>query len=389
MKDIDFDELDRAVSSLMGSVPKDEPKKSDEPSAGPDTTDAATSTSDAPQASTDAGETTSAPVAEPPVSPVSSATPASDVPKAQESENEPAAETAPASAPATPAASPPPSRGRFMDMVRPSARDTKRPAPSSPASRQGVTLQPTGTAALSGSAETVQQPETKPAQNIGNLNMGAGEPIEDTAAPARAETPAEPVEDTTPLTSPFLPDAKVEKRPLGRPAETTSPVELSGEPAKEAGIAGTEPSAADPTGQEDKDAQLPEQPLPAELDSTLLSIETSTEHLPQENQLTETPAVPETPEPATPAATENVTPAPDPTPAADPIRTVPAATSIPQQYKVQTEAHEETPVGGIYDTQPLNHPAEKKPGWLLIVAIIAILVLGAAGGAAVYYLGLL
>lgn len=72
MKDIDFDELDRAVSSLMGAVPKDEPK-----------TDDATS-SDIPPADTAVSSDSPEPAA---------SNPQSDAPAASK-------------------------RGRYMDMVR-------------------------------------------------------------------------------------------------------------------------------------------------------------------------------------------------------------------------------------------------------------------------------
>ena len=55
-----------------------------------------------------------------------------------------------------------------------------------------------------------------------------------------------------------------------------------------------------------------------------------------------------------------------------------AVTSIPQQYKVQQPIESaEAPAGAIYDTQPLAHPAKKKPGWLWAVYILVIALVGA------------
>ncbi len=440
MKDIDFDELDRAVNSLMGTAPKGEPtKNADEAATSDDATTSATtvegtevpapsSTPGEPEVSKPAEEVTPTPELVPQPEPADSPAP---TPSAEGEHNEQKAFQEAAAEPDTQATETPrasaasaavPSRGRFMDMVRPSARDTNRPAPSLPISRRGTTLQPSASAMVTAPSDSTEKPTdtasdqsaaATPAQDIESLTAGS-EPMEDTTT-APAKTPAEPADNTAPLDSPFLPDAKVEKRPLGRPAEPAEPaapaVDLSGELAKEKSDTETPSIDAPPVTEpaKDKDAQLPEQPLPAELDSSLLSIETDTTTATQPEEkpaaeAAEAPKVPETSE--TKAAltpdtnTEKAPPATSATPEAsgagstppatmpDPIRTMPS-TSIPQQYKLQTEAKEESPVGGIYDTQPLAHPAEKKPGWMLIVAIVAILILGAAGGAAVYYLGLL
>lgn len=118
----------------------------------------------------------------------------------------------------------------------------------------------------------------------------------------------------------------------------------------------------------DKDAQLPEQPLPAELDSKLLSIETSTEGLPG--------GAPQAVAPAAAAA---------PAAASHPS----SSTASPAQPAASQPKEDEGSEGAIYDTstyhQPLAHPTKKKYDWALVVAIAAIVLLGIAGGVAVYY----
>jgi hypothetical protein len=175
------------------------------------------------------------------------------------------------------------------------------------------------------------------------------------------------------MASPFLPDAKVEKRPLGRPTDptefesTSSSDEISMTPA---GIVSDNLSP-------NPDAQLPEQPLPAELDSKLLDIETSTASLPGESTAPSSVPVKSNSESSSSSVGSN--------------KSLSSA-SIPQQYKVQPKVSDANASGTIYDTasyhQPLAHPPKKKPGWLWVVAIILILLLGAAGGAVAYYLGL-
>lgn len=386
MKDIDFDELDRAVSSLMGTVPQDENKD--------DTGDSVTVHQKPAFASVEEPATSMQPKSEdntPPTTQEESAI----VPV---TESAPAEEKAPESAVsrASRQVSSPPSRGRFMDVVRPS-RDMHKPL--SPTSRQGVTLQP------SDSRRSLGQSASEASEDSSNdveARLTATQAVvpdekEDTASTAALNRPvfeaspmplqaeSEETDDTSPLSSPFLPDAKVEKRPLGRPVEASL---TQGQDAEDIVQNITE---AAPSGEQtifaDTDAQRPEQPVPAELDSTLLRIETSTAAV----------------ESSEPVGDGNMTAAPVPTTEASvatPIsaatsslpaqaqRTM-AATSIPQQYKLEATPTQDAPASAIYDTQPLAHPAKSRPGWVFILAIIGILVLGALGGAAVYYLGLI
>jgi hypothetical protein len=66
--------------------------------------------------------------------------------------------------------------------------------------------------------------------------------------------------------------------------------------------------------------------------------------------------------------------------------------SIPQQYKEEPSTGD-AKNGAIYDTdtyhhQPLAHPKKKKSGWMWVIWIILILIIGAAAGAALYWAGI-
>lgn len=359
MKDIDFDELDRAVSSLMNDVPKTEPVKNDDTKTLTLNSDVDSQVGSAQKPADAASDTAAAP--------------------ADETITPPRSKSVSSPSPVAPAAR----RGRFMDMVRQPAGETRTPMPASAVSRHGATLQPIGsprqTVVGNPIRPAVSAPKNQDAPTPSEVPapVTVSQPAPEAAVAAETEviestmsveaSSTQPSSDQTPLSSPFLADAKVEKRPLGRPLDVT---DMSNIPQNEDSSFDIEPSTT-PVGKEgysrssDPDAQLPEQPLPAELDSKLLNIETSPADLPTESRAASSPVPP-----------------------AKPL----SATSIPQQYKIQPKAADANSTGTIYDTasyhQPLAHPAKKKPGWLWVVAIIVILLLGAAGGAVAYYMGL-
>lgn len=363
MKDIDFDELDRAVSSLMNDVPKSEPVKDDSVKT------LTLNTEDQSDGVTE------------PVQPVVASSEVDDKPVSGSDAAAPPhrTEPAPSQAPATPAAR----RGRFMDMVRQPAREVRKPMPSTSISRHGATLQPVtpqrpavvGNPVRSDIAPRNEVPSApeEPIVSAQSTNESVSREVSEPSTPSVTSEPSftPPAGEQSPLVSPFLPDAKVEKRPLGRPVDTSVSSSFS---ASSSEISMAPASNASDEISSDPDAQLPEQPLPAELDSKLLNIETSAADTPAESLNTPAEPVQLAPRPASSSATKPL-----------------AATSIPQQYKVQPKVADAGSTGTIYDTasyhQPLAHPPKKKPGWLWVVAIILILLLGAAGGAVAYYLG--
>jgi hypothetical protein len=429
MSELDFDELDKAVNTLMGDVPRAEPPKTDDVktlninSTLPDST--RPSLDELNSALSQVNGPSSQPTLTPTPAPV--ATPA----------------PTPAQEPLTPRATTPPLAqrrgGRFMDVVHPSSdmKNVSKPVLSGP--RQGVTIQPTGQPVTSETDDTtpaapaVETPEPTPTYaapavfdtepstssspapssewpdplDMPGYDAGAEstspaevEPAAPVAfgAPAPVTTPEAPVdesddddddlftiddepeEEPQPLTTPFLADAKVEKRPLGSPAIDEPSDELSHAPV----LGELVDESTDTPKAED---QLPAEPedvghaLPPELQSDLMAVETDGD--------TTTGA-----EVAAPEVVEQPTVAPAAeAPVAEPAPVVPTGpTSIPQQYQEEKSTGDQ-PSGSIYDTdsyhQPLAHPAKTKSGWLWIIWILLLLIVGGGGAVALYFLGII
>jgi hypothetical protein len=414
MKDLDFDELDRAVNSLMTSVPKSAPQRNDEKVNTLDIT----STLDDKDAT-------------PPFKKVEEA--AANVTSDQKSDDTPAESApkeedvspAPAVTPQPSVSSAPAARrgGRFMDVVHPSA-DMSKPDTPRPISRQGATIEPLGasqkiadiipkkretTEKTEKTEEVVEEPKEEPVVATApqspaepeakteesastsdwpdplDMMPAAKDEKEETTEPSEPEEPKDE-ESTSPLTSPFLPDTKVEKRPLGGiPSEEEPSTSAVEEPDRAPVI----PVDATPKTIDDPNAQLPADPnavelqLPEELSGDLMAVEADTTHdeLKQAHE-NETPQAAAT----APKATEPKTG----TAVAEPP--VPSGpTSIPQQYREEPNTGDKDNVP-IYDTdtyhQPLSHPAKKKSGWMWVIWIVLILLVGAGGGAALYFLRL-
>jgi hypothetical protein len=362
MKDLDFDELDRAVNSLIGgtSVHATEP---DEPAAI-DITSAVQNSH---------------------VAPVAAFVP------------QPVVAAEPVVAPVAPAATQPPtqplaarrSSGRFMDVVHPSS-DMRTSASQStgPMSRVGVSITPTAAVAQPTPAPVIAPPQVVSTEWPDPLDFQGytDTPVAPAADPVAvvSTTPAvidEPVvtqpdpESVGPLESPFLTDTKVEKRPLGAfsDEQTVAAPVVNIPPAEPVGVQPITSDAdvdiievkdVEPVAIDSPDAQTGpiEAPLPAELGDDLLTVESdqdTSNHPPE------------------PVA---VTPAPDPVAV--------GATSITQQY-TESASTGDQPTGAIFDThaykKPLAHPKKKKSGWLMVLWIFVLLVIGAGVGAAVYF----
>lgn len=407
MKDLDFDELDRAVASALDQTPT--------PPATPDAHSADQPADD------------NAPAAVPSISAHavhSRIMPSATLMRSPLSRSKPAAaadEATPTPAPATMPPRQVPKRiiphreGRFMDVVRPGGNAAGTPSvgarqssPSStaPTPRQAKPVTTSApSAAASNSTDTdlatainellvseghapVAADEAKPQQSsIDSTN--APKPVswdKPSKPPAPApETPEVAPADTSPATdssideiaaalgsttstpaspssaaSPFLADAKVEKRPLGSAG--------SSEPATTSSF--DEPSDVEPA---------PETPIPAELQENLLAIESGTAAPAAADQ----PATPETSPPATPAPaaskpTSSTTP-PTATSHATPATGV-GSSSITRQYKeTPRTVSEDDESGAIFDPQtyqqPIEHPAKSSSGWGWVIAIVVIILL--------------
>jgi len=191
---------------------------------------------------------------------------------------------------------------------------------------------------------------------------------------ASSEVVARQAPSTVSVSSPFLTDAKVEKRPLGgvhdeapKSPESTSVTDESG-----LGSFEKEETTADSGGVND--------PLPEELGTDILAIESgnaaSKSHIDAADDTL----------PVEPSSTvvhdEHINDT-------APVATVPQVTSIAQQYKIKPpqDAAEHAP---IYDShpEPLSHPAKAKSGWLTVLWILGLVLLGAGGAAALYFLNI-
>jgi len=303
-------------------------------------------------------------------------------------------------------------RGQFMDIVPPA-----KSAPM-PVSRQGVTLEaPKSTleaprpstspevvaptqapVSMSDPIESTLTQLDKETTEPLNTSLPATEPAEITEEPSTTspasstpelssqgtslimsnatsysqedeEVPSEVVAEVAknsteePLSSPFLADAKVEKRPLGSPVSA----------ADDAEVAATEPSSNDPV-ETPNDAidystdqpQIKPTVLPEELQQDVASLEAAPVTTPVVDHEDEIPQ-PSTPEP------------------------VAAGGSIAQQYAEQPSTGDQTS-GAIFDTATYHAatdvavPAKKssKVVWI-IVWILALLCVGAAAGAGYFF----
>jgi len=373
MKDLDFDELDRAVNSLITSAPvatnNDLPEKTLELEPGP------------------AEELLSATTVNQPIyAPVST----------------PVATASPIVARR--------STGRFMDVVPPSVNTRVAVAPPERVSREGATI-----------AEPINSEASKPVEPIAPI-----QPFEPTAPAVKNDWPdpidfkgldlndapekaPEPVVETVvddnedadidqinneitntmnqsvseSLDSPFISGTKVEKRPLGAFSDGVPATTSQSEPVTETPV-----SDSSSVSTEGISTVIPTTPFPAELSDDLLSIESGESvEQPAAAEAIATPVVEPVKEVSAPA-TEPVAAAPvAPTiTVADNQST--ASNSIAQQYTEQPSSGDQT-TGAIYDTdayhKALVTPSNKKSSWLWIVWIVILLVVGAGAGAAVYF----
>lgn len=358
MKDLDFDELDRAVASVLSDETPAPESQADSDSAQP-----TVSETSSPSISAHAVHARIMPGA----APASRSATLTRTPEPSATQSQSVAKRVI-----------PHREGRVMDVVHPGGQ----------AKKQSPSLSPV--TPVSESIETFS-PETTPPVNpdlenaINELLVSEGHapvisetdaPVPETSAPKTTppetkvpETPAPTVEDPVdtiaaaleqPLEadesaamSPFLPDAKVEKRPLGS-AEPT--VHISPTPSPETIAAVESDSSMEPHLPPTLDVE--ETPMPEELQNDLLAIESGAV------PAAETPA-PETQAPDTPSG----------------------PTSIARQYKdTLKKASEEDESGAIFDPgtyqQPIEQPAKKSSAWIWIVAVIVLLVVVVVAAAA-------
>lgn len=377
MKDLDFDELDQAVNSLMTGIPKTPAPQDDKAAEKTLTITPTLSDNERPSFAT-LEQTASKAGTEIEAVEASAAAPAST--------NSLAARR---------------TGGRFMDVVHPSSdmKINNRPV----VSREGIQLSPIAPRPVAVTPQPTREPEViaSPEQASEAIEQEPEastwpDPIDMvSAAPADAPeaTPAteeatpllpeiatpDEIDEPAPLQTPFLADTKVEKRPLGAFAVDQVAADSVQEVAEAAIDTPVEEEA--PTSSFSMPNQEEASDLPDELRHDLIKIESDNEAEVPSGEF-ETPQEEPSPEKTAPApsfAAPIVTPAPV---------AVSGPASILPQYKEEPSSTKEEHAG-IYDTdtyhKPLAHPAKKKSGWLLVVWIILLLALGAGGAAALYY----
>jgi hypothetical protein len=339
VKDLDFDELDRAVNSMITG-------NSGSGSGG----------------DTGAGQSKPEPDATSPDSP-KAVTP-SDAPKLSVTQSLAGRR----------------STGRFMDVIHPSSdmRGTlnmpeRTPAPISSSSTPKLDI-------VTGNKPT---PVTNDNQPVSPNNTVVEQ---QTAENGVADAPEKPDSDSDieqisndiskalgqgveePQSSPFVSGAKIEKRPLG--AFSTDLTENANtEPTPQA-------DAIDNISRQEPVLQhVDSRGLPPELQKDLLMIEADSKELLEEPDYAA--VMP------TDSANSDQLKAPEPAAVSRPVE----STSIAQQYQEQPSTSNQT-TNAIYDNnayqKALLHPAKKKSGWMWVLWIVVLLVVGAVAGAAVY-----
>lgn len=310
MKDLDFDELDRAVNSLIS-------------------TPVSNNSTEVVEKVVELDSTNTQPVSSPVVAQAPTITPS--------------VATKPTILGRT-------STGRFMDFVPQSSNTRVSITAPARTSRQGVAVAPVSDVAT----KTIS---AAPAQPSSSTNTWP-DPIDYNNPPKTS---------TESTDSPFLSGAKVDKRPLGA---------FSDEPQQSAAeiiIPQQNPVEQLANSTLGIKPIVDHTPLPAELDGDLLSIESN-----GDSKIIDTPIVPAAPVPSDTPAPEVVS---------QPTNT--PAVSIAQQYQEKPSTGDQKN-GAIYDTdsyhKALLHPAKKKSGWLIVLWVSILLVVGAAAGAAVYFL---
>jgi len=429
MKELDFDELDRAVNSLMTNASKTPPppKKDVEQTL---TITPTIKSDDAP--SLDMLDTKMSQINGQPQSATETASTPTPV-AASKSAMTPAPRPSSSSVAAR--------RGRFMDMVRPGATQPVTPAAPTPVSRQGTTIEPSRplvndiippsaganktdvpVAPTKSDEPVAEQIHTDIEPDTSGNNSEWPDPLD------MADTPKKDVQPSTttskpsgsifgdePLSSPFLPDTRVEKRPLGGVQPVQDDVNEPSTPTT--GASDTAELQEDGLKEDDHKTaskQLPADPvkmaddmsLPEELSGDVMALESdaNTMAMPASSEKAAVVANQldalkpdakdndvddgDTPPKEAPKVTKSVT-EDSGEPAVQPI--VPTGPiSIPQQYREEPSTGDKES-GAIYDTdtyhQPLAHPKKKKSGWMWVIWIVLFLVVGAAGGAALFFLG--
>jgi hypothetical protein len=411
MKDIDFDELDKAVSSLMGTVASieddDSPKEKTftvsstlKPGEKPayerieaaamrignetligqgERTTVEDLDTEAPDTSNTAPAVQAAPEVneEQPQGEAESSRPEQETPTTGSEID--AFQTTDVSSEPVPKVQRPAS-GRFMDVVHPSSdMRTSTPTPRLIVPERAVPgqQQPAAVPVV----PPVEMPAPPLASSAPEVEASQEGPI--VAVETASETTDQPIE-SAPLT-PFLPDAKVEKRPLGDMpgivSSTDQPDSTDNETDQSADAPTVTNGEVDETGYEmGDDSQLPlnasdfnEKQTDAE--KQLRAIEDGAQPSPENDELEkQSDASPEISVRAVESGdTEGLSKAAQSGIIVNPV----------------DETNPNNPDTDIFDVkeyhQPLDHPVKQKSGWGTVLIIVIIIVICAGIGAATYF----
>lgn len=340
--------------------------------------------------------------------------PTSDVPTTQPAEPVSTDAAQPASTTSSPAAViPPKRRGQFMDMVHPSS-DMRTAAPKAPlTNRQAPSITPLNPSIVETTQDDMALPTAAPEADMPATDMN--EPVSsvhdhawpdpiDIAEPpqpasaadmatvensfvdalppqpatndetieskpqAEESASSEPSQEVSPLQSPFIEGAEVEKRPLGgftpvlQETDGTSVVEESIATSPEAALSETPIEMSEPAA-----------------DTAMSEGSAADEHVALEAR------EPLHDEPVEPIAVSSETP--DTQAAAENHAEAGTAQSIPQQYHPEELGHNDETIQEttVFDTQPLPVP-EKSHGSHKVVFYLFLAVLMLAIGAAAGYI---
>lgn len=387
MSEIDFEELDRAVSSLMNQ------------STGSSTNGAAS-----PGASANSGAAQQSSQASTPLPPPA---PDSNMPSAAAPASE--GESAAPAAGAAPIISKRPV-GRFMDVVHPSsdmrtasmgvppsARPSRELAPLSPVSQDSSTFTEDYSSANHDnnpmddpvSADLLWQgSEVLQNGNISDVDA-LGIPDSGNAASSSSDLASAPMD------SPFLANVDVDKRPLGQtdqPApsgvdqdEVSTPNENQEESMPDPISNWQSESSAAPdfsSGSNNND-EIKEQDTQPRVghDDAVAVMSPIVPELSQEVLAVESNLAVDT----SGKSSEGVVGGHNTSSGSDEVNT---PGDIPVQYKPEAaNAPEPSAVFDVSTTEPqeLQHPESKKSGWMVVVWILLLLIIGAGGGVAVWY----
>ena len=358
MSDIDFEELDKAVNSLMNQqVGTPDMVTSPTPVESSDTNTAplAPTVSPRPVAPVD-----TTPVPERPAPDMSArfAAPtvtASTPPPTPLSTTEHSPASAPAPIAPVPAVAPAIRRstGKFMDVVVPPVKTRSAPTKAAP-----------------------EKPVARDTGVIAPMTEVSTQPIDAVAPVVSVDDTAPNVSSSEPMQSPFLTGVTVDKRPLG---DLNDSPDFSYSP---------DAPVADPWVTETEEGAPSADVIPPELSADVVALESEASIMGMTNT-------------DEPAAVELSEPQPDvsvPSPQPEPLAEEPAVESAPQlsgpgdivpQYAPETAASPEP--SAIFDAaseevpQQLSHPEHKKSGWMVFVWILLLIVVGVGGGIAAWY----